>query len=200
MSNGTVFASDGSRQWHAVWAGPAYDRTTGCMGIGAIVVADAGRTVYAAACGGNIWQSTDGGQSWHLAAAGLAAGVAAQTNIAVAPDQRTVYAAGDGGLYKTTDARLTWSQSFQPSEQDYQATAVALDPRHPSDTWMGTFGSGVDRSTDAGQTWAHVGGKGFPLHAWVYALAVSPYDGRLVYVSTIKWLLGPLWKHLWCDI
>jgi hypothetical protein len=154
-SDGTVFTSDGSRRWHAVWAGPAYDRTTGCRGIGAIVVADAGRAVYAAACGGDMWQSTDAGQSWHMAAAGLAA----QTNIAVAPDQRTVYVAGDTGLYKTTDAGLTWSQSFQPSEQDYQATAVALDPWHPVDIWLGTFGSGVYRSTDAGQTWAHVGGR-----------------------------------------
>jgi photosystem II stability/assembly factor-like uncharacterized protein len=102
-----------------------------------------------------MWQSTDAGQSWHMAAAGLAA----QTNIAVAPDQRTVYVAGDTGLYKTTDAGLTWSQSFQPSEQDYQATAVALDPWHPVDIWLGTFGSGVYRSTDAGQTWAHVGGR-----------------------------------------
>jgi photosystem II stability/assembly factor-like uncharacterized protein len=35
------------------------------------------------------------------------------------------------------------------------------------------------RSTDAGQTWAHVGGKGFPPHAWVYALWIvsSSYPG-----------------------
>jgi photosystem II stability/assembly factor-like uncharacterized protein len=170
-------------------AGPSYDRTTACVIMAGIVVADAGRTVYAAPCSGGMWQSTDAGQSWHIAAAGLPA----QTNIpeyhlAVAPDQRTVYAAGDYGLYKTTDAGLTWSQSFQPSEQDYQATAVALDPRHPAHIWLGTVVSGVYRSTDAGQTWAHVGGKGFPPHVWVYALAVSPYDSRLVYVSTIKGL------------
>ena len=65
---------------------------------------------------------------------------------------------------------------------------MALDPRHPAHIWLGTFGSGVYRSTDAGQTCAHVGGKGFPPHVWVYALAVSPYDSRLVYVSTIKGL------------
>jgi photosystem II stability/assembly factor-like uncharacterized protein len=189
MSNGTVFASDGSRQWHAVWTGPSYDRTTGCVNIAGIAVADAGRTVYAAPCGGGMWQSTDAGQSWHIAASGLPT----QTNVpefylAVAPDQRTVYAAGDYGLYKTTDAGLTWSQSFQPPAQDDQATGMALDPRHPAHIWLGTVVSGVYRSTDAGQTWAHVSGKGFPPHAWVYALAVSPYDSRVVYVSTIKGL------------
>jgi hypothetical protein len=86
------------------------------------------------------------------------------------------------------DAGLTWSQSFQPPAQDNEATGVALDPRHPAHIWLGTVVSGVYRSTDAGHTWAHVGGKGFLPHVWVYALAVSPYDSRLVYVSTIKGL------------
>jgi photosystem II stability/assembly factor-like uncharacterized protein len=52
----------------------------------------------------------------------------------------------------------------------------------------GDVGSGVYRSNDGGQSWTHVGGSGFPLHAWVYALAVSPFDGRLVYVPTLKGL------------
>ena len=96
-----------------------------------------------------------------------AVGLPTQTNVpefylAVAPDQRTVYAAGDYGLYKTTDAGLTWSQAFQPPAQDDQATGVSLDPRHPAHIWLGTVVSDVYPSTDAGQTWAHVGGRGFP--------------------------------------
>jgi hypothetical protein len=47
------------------------DRTTGCVNIAGMAVADAGRTVYAAPCSGGMWQSTDAGQSWHIAAVGL---------------------------------------------------------------------------------------------------------------------------------
>jgi photosystem II stability/assembly factor-like uncharacterized protein len=121
--------------------------------------------------------------------------------LAVAPDHRTVYAAGFNGLYKTTDAGLTWSLAFQPPAQDQnsEVTGVALDPRNPAHIWLGTVVSGVYRSTDAGHTWAHVGGSGFPPHAWVTALAVSPFDGRLVYVSTINGLYrtsdnGKTWR------
>lgn len=69
--------SDGSRQWHAVWVAPAYDRAKGCANIDGIVAANAGRTVYASpliassshpglayTVGAHVYRTTDGGSTW----------------------------------------------------------------------------------------------------------------------------------------
>lgn len=207
-NTGTTFGSDGSRQWRFLWSGPAYDNTTGCVNIAALAAADAGHTLYAAPCGGGMWRSRDAGQTWAEADQGLpTAKNIAELRLVVAPDQRTVYAAGVAGIYKTTDAGATWSLALRPTEQDYQTTSVAVDTRQPARLWAGTEGNGLYRSDDAGAHWVHADGAGFPVHVWVYAIAVSPADSSDVYVSTIKSLyhtrdggahwtaVDGLWRH-----
>ncbi len=204
MSNGTVFASDGSRRWQAMWPGPAYVHTVDCLNIAGMAVANAGRTVYAAPCAGGMWRSTDAGQSWNRDAAGLPARpYAAEPDLVAAPDQRTVYAAGDYGLYVSSDARVSWAQVFQPSEQDHRVTAVTLNPRRPAHLWLGTDGGGLYASSNAGRFWGQVGEAGIPPHASVYAISVSPFDDRLVYVSTVDGLYatsngGGSWDAVSC--
>lgn len=180
---GVVFGSDGSRQWRFL-TGPHTVSPEGCSNIAALATADAGRTVYAGTCSGGVWRSRDGGHTWVEDDQGLPGDNIAVLGLVVAPDQRTIYAANEGAVYKTTNAGVSWSSVFEPSEQDYVVEAVALDPRRPDHLWAGTEGSGLFRSMDAGRHWTRVQGIGFPANALIAAITPSPTDSADVYVST----------------
>ncbi len=95
-----------------------------------------------------------------------------------ANDLNTIYVgASTGGILKTTDGGMSWTNLFD----DLPVVSVgdiALDPRHPDTIWCGMgeansasysfLGNGIYRSTDAGETWQHMG------------LTNSAYIGRVV--------------------
>ncbi|HEX9886601.1 MAG TPA: hypothetical protein VGA70_08940 [Longimicrobiales bacterium] len=119
-------------------------------------------------------------------------------DIAVHPlDPRTWYVAvGSGGLWKTTNAGVTFAPIFddQPS---YSLGTVTLDPSSPEVVWVGTgenvsgrhvaWGDGVYRSPDGGRTWARMG---LDRSEHVGRILVDPRDGDVVLVAAE----GPLWS------
>ena len=71
-----------------------------------------------------------------------------------------------GGVWKSTDGATTFKPVFD--EQPVQSIgAIAIDPSHPQNVWVGTgeswtrnsvsIGDGIYRSTDGGETWTHAG-------------------------------------------
>lgn len=92
------------------------------------------------------------------------------TDVAVAEprgDTYTMYVGGAaGGVWKTSNEGVTWENVF-----DDQVTAsigdIAIAPSAPSQVWVGTgeanlfrsshAGSGIYKSEDAGESWAHMG-------------------------------------------
>jgi hypothetical protein len=83
-------------------------------------------------------------------------------------DRMTVYAgAADGGIWKTSDAGITWRPIFDG--QDVSAIgALAVASSAHDVVWAGTgepwlirpyytLGDGVYKSADSGRTWRHVG-------------------------------------------
>src|SRR5579863_6920564 len=76
------------------------------------------------------------------------------------------FGAADGGLWKTTDAGLTWQALFQQAPS-ISIGALAIAPSQPDTIYIGTGqpetrydivdGEGVYRSDDAGQTWRSLG-------------------------------------------
>ncbi len=123
------------------------------------------RTLFVTA-GGDVYRSTDDGQSWSLA---LACGGCRVT--AVSPDGRVVLAGGEAGLWRA-DAhalRAGWEQVFPPVPPDYPGAAfwdagwngvaaIRFDPRVPGRVWAAVHGpgQGVWRSDDLGRTWQPV--------------------------------------------
>ena len=119
-------------------------------------------------------------------------------DIAVHPNKRSTWyvAVGSGGLWKTTNAGITWKPVFddQPS---YSIGTVALDPNNPDIVWVGTgenvsgrhvgWGDGVYRSRDGGGSWERVG---LEASQHVGKILVDPRDGNVVYVAAE----GPLWS------
>ena len=89
-------------------------------------------------------------------------------DIAIDPkDPATFYIAlGTGGLMKTSNNGATWDGIFD-NESVAAVGAVAVAPSDPKVVWAGTgeandrnsssWGNGVYRSTDGGDTWTQVG-------------------------------------------
>lgn len=116
---------------------------------------------------------------------------------AVNPNDRSHYyvAAGSGGVWKTTNAGITWTPIFD-NEGSYSIGCIVLDPKNPGVLWVGTgennsqrsvgYGDGVYKSTDGGKTWANVGLK---TSEHIGKIVIDPRDSDTVYVAA----QGPLW-------
>ncbi len=133
--------------------------------------------VYAGAAArifGEIFSSIDGGNTWR---SGVGADLV--NGITVDPTTpTTVYVAMNFGLFKSTDAGVTFT-FHQVVGSPFITNAFAIDPSAPSTVYAGTDG-GMLKSTDGGVTW------NFPasgLIGIVNALVVDP-STHTVYAAT----------------
>ena len=121
------------------------------------------------------------------------------TDLAVVErDPATIYAASaTGGLWKSTDAGITWAAVFD-REPVHSIGAVAVAQARPSDVWVGTgeatnrqssgWGDGVYKSTDGGRSWTNLG-LGDARH--IARIAIHPSNPDVVYVAAMGHLWGP---------
>jgi len=104
--------------------------------------------------------------------------------------------AASGGVWKSTDGGTTFKPVFD--EQPVQSIgAIALDPSNPKNVWVGSgeswtrnsvsIGDGIYRSTDAGETWTHVG---LPDSERISQIIVDPRSADTVYAC----VPGRLWS------
>src|SRR5688572_27939817 len=119
-------------------------------------------------------------------------------NIAVHPlDKQTWYlGVASGGVWKTTNAGITWTPIFQ-NEGSYSVGAVVIDQANPSTVWVGTgeannqrsvgYGDGLYRSDDAGRNWRNVGLK---TSDHIGRIVIDPRDSTTVFVAAYC----PLWS------
>ena len=115
---------------------------------------------------------------------------------AVADDPVTVYVgAAGGGVWKSRNGGITFESVFDRYPQSIGA--IRIDPSDPKTVWVGTgetwvrnsvsVGFGVYKTTDAGQTWQHLG---LDSTERIARIAVSPKDGNVAFVCAT----GPLWS------
>jgi photosystem II stability/assembly factor-like uncharacterized protein len=114
-------------------------------------------------------------------------------SLAVHPAQPyTLYVgAGSGNVWKSDNNGLTWTPIFE-NESTFTIGEIAIAPSDPDIVWVGTgeilmarssyAGTGVFKSTDAGQTWTNMG-----LHdsQHIGRVLVDPKDANTVYVAAI---------------
>jgi hypothetical protein len=72
-----------------------------------------------------------------------------------------LYAATDQGVFRTADGGTSWTQSDPRMGALRQVTALAIDTSAPSTVYAATWGFGILKTDDAGETW-HYANMGLP--------------------------------------
>ena len=215
--NSALFKStDGGLTWNPSDAGipcPCYIRTF------AIDPADP-NVLYAAYNGtsgnvsGGVFKSTDGGETWSMAAAGLPVQSAngklysGVTALVIDPtDSGTMYALPAlGGIFKSTNGAATWSPVNSGLPDDLSIGSLAIDPRNPKTLYASPEAGRalpllpLFKSTDGGSNWAIVT-SGIALQN----LVVDPQDSGTVYGLSSRGVVksvdaGASWNVVLSDV
>jgi photosystem II stability/assembly factor-like uncharacterized protein len=119
--------------------------------------------------------------------------------VAGVPGQPATFYFGSvgGGVWKTTNAGRTWTPVFD-AQPIASIGAIAVAPSSPAVIYVGTgeadmrsqisFGNGVYKSTDGGQTWTHVG---LDATRQIARIAVDPRNKDVVFVAALGHAYGP---------
>jgi photosystem II stability/assembly factor-like uncharacterized protein len=102
---------------------------------------------------GEVYKSTDGGQSWSLSSKNedFGSGV---TSVEVNPDNgNIVFAGGNRGVFRSTDGGTTWAIVL--SNTNFGVNEILIHPNNTSLVFAATD-KGLYRSTDGGTSWTQL--------------------------------------------
>lgn len=152
-----------------------------------------------------LYESNDGGASWHRLAKMPGANTLVLDHIVVdAQSPANLYVAAwrtdgaGGGLWMSHDAGRTWTESAGLHGQSIFSFAQA--PSDPHILYAGTL-AGVFRSDDSGATWSEISPEGSHEIHEVESLAIDPANPDVVYAGTwhLPWKTtngGKSWKNI----
>jgi photosystem II stability/assembly factor-like uncharacterized protein len=111
---------------------------------------------------------------------------------------RVYVATASGGLWKSANNGTSWTPVFDHVDAMMSIGAVAVAPSAPLTVWVGTgeantrqsssWGDGVYKSTDGGETWTDMGLEDTRS---VGRIVIDPTDPNIVYVAAQGHLWGP---------
>ena len=119
-------------------------------------------------------------------------------DIAIHPENKNIWyiAVGSGGVWKTTNAGITWIPIFD-GQKSYSIGCITIDPNNQHVIWVGTgenvggrhvgYGDGIYRSDDGGASWKNMGLKE-PQH--ISKIIIHPKNSDIIWVAA----QGPLWS------
>ncbi|MGH9534696.1 MAG: VPS10 domain-containing protein [Terriglobales bacterium] len=158
-------------------------------------VAALAAAVGAAAPSGGVSPSLYKGMKWRLIGPFRGGRVEAVTGV---PGQADTYYFGAvaGGVWKTTDAGATWRPLFD-HEPTQAIGAIAVAPSDPNVIYVGTgesdprgdstYGDGMYKSVDAGQTWTPIG---LERTRHIAAIVVDPRNPNRLWVAALGRVYG----------
>jgi len=189
LSIAVAFAHSASAPWSAVGPDGGDARSI------AAIQADP-RHLFLGTTNSWIYESTDGGTSWHrLAKLDSVDDLVIDHIVVDAANPGTLYAAAwtpshpGGGLWISRDGGKAWSESAGLSGQSIRTFVQARSV--PSTFFAGTL-EGVFRSSDSGATWEQISPKGSREIHEIESLAIDPGNPDIVYAGT--WHLP--WKTI----
>src|SRR5947209_3554871 len=108
------------------------------------------------------------------------------------------FGAVDGGVWKSTSAGATWSNITDGRSEIASVGAIAVAPSDPNVIYVGageadwredlTYGDGMWRSTDGGETWRQLG---LADTRHIAVVRVDPANPDVVYVAAMGHAFGP---------
>ena len=176
---GTILDSGGPSGWTALGPAPITGSFSGNVSgrlTGLATDPTNFNTIYAAAAGGGIWKTTDGGTSWlPLTDSQVTTAIGA---VAVAPSNHLVVYAGTGesnnsgdslygrGILKSADGGATWTLGGNSLFDRLSTARIVVSPTDPNTVYAamswGVYNgfinggnTGVWKSTDGGTTWSN---------------------------------------------
>ncbi len=103
-----------------------------------------------------------------------------------------------GGIFKTVNNGVTWKAVFDEEGTSLSIGDLAIAPSDPNIIWAGTgepnnrqsssWGDGVYKSIDGGETWAHMGLRD---SHHVGRIVIHPTNPDIIYVAALGHLWGP---------
>ena len=125
------------------------------------------------------------------------------------PGDDSIYYAGaaTGGIWKSVDAGLTWNPIFD-DKPVHSIGSLAVAASDPNVIWAGTgetflrsnvsIGNGVWKSTDAGETWTHMG---LDESGRIGRMIIHPTNPDIVYAAVLGHVYSPqdgrgIWRTL----
>lgn len=216
LASGGIFkTTDGGDNWYPVFDGFSY------LAIAHIVYDPADPDIVYAATGDpnisgfpfigdGLYKSTDGGESWSYSGLGETGII---TKIIVHPANSNIIYAGtmgipfernpDRGLYKSTDAGVSWEKILyidddcgvidivsHPTDPDKIYAAVWNRIRNNHESIVSGDDAGIYRSVDGGDTWTELSG-GLPTGSQSrISLEMNPDSPNTLYASYVGTGLG----------
>ena len=175
---GVLKSTDGGASWSAVKVGLPDQIAVSTLAIdtqnpGTLYVGTGRDLAYVIpqAVSGEVFKSTDGGESWFAASLGLPGDFV--SSLLIDPKNAgTVYAVTGSGIFKTTDGGMSWSAASMGLPAT-NVLALTLDPQDPGMLYAGTL-SGVFTSTDGSQSWSALNYPGL----WPAGVRQLSFDPR----------------------
>ncbi|HEY3345521.1 MAG TPA: hypothetical protein VGJ97_11375, partial [Anaerolineaceae bacterium] len=134
--------------------------------VNAMVMASGpGNSLFIGTAASGIWKSADGGLHWAWSSDGTH-GASITSLLADPANPDTLYAGGEGSVFKTSDSGLTWAQVGQELDPGDSHTINTLVAASGGTLLAGTYHGGIYRSTDGGTTWDHAN-SGLPAIAGI---------------------------------
>jgi PKD repeat protein/photosystem II stability/assembly factor-like uncharacterized protein len=150
-------------------------------------------TVYVGTRHAGVFKTTDGGQHWQPARAGLSFNPI--RSLAIDPQHsNTLYAGTEyHGIWKSTDGGSTWGQASSGLDTSMIVFNIVIDPQNSNRVYAGLVGSSltignVYRSDDGGANW-QMKDAGIPRQeedytSEIFSLAIDLANPSFVYAAT----------------
>lgn len=139
-----------------------------------------------------LMKSTDGGNTWQETGLNYQqSNGRVLTRVIVHPENKEIIiAAGNTGIFKSTDGGKTFALKFNGNIKDLE-----IKPGSAA-VWYATAGSKIYKSTDTGDKWTEMK-SGIPGSIGRIAIAVTPADPEAIYAVTARsnsWDFGGFYR------